>query len=118
MFHKAITKILVSAAIALCAIMWGAAPADADPNSVGTDPNPFSGLNCNCHETAPPGSPARREEIERGLREGTAAWSPPAASPYDDSVRCGWYLPPDSRAARSGAPRTPQWRCIVFDAYK
>ena len=63
------TKILVSAAIAVGSCVAGAAPASADSNAIGTDPNPFGALSCNCQETAPPGSSAL-EEIERGIREG------------------------------------------------
>jgi hypothetical protein len=75
--HKVITKILVSAAIALGSCVGGAAPASAeDPDPIGTDPNPFGGLRCSCQETAPPGSPALREEVERGLRKGQSAWLP------------------------------------------
>jgi hypothetical protein len=78
--HQVITKILVSAAIALGSCVGAAPPASADPNPIGTDPadpNPFGGLSCNsCQETAPPGSPALREEIERGLREGHSARLP------------------------------------------
>ena len=66
-----ITKILVSAAIALGSCVGLAAPAGAEPNPA--NPNPYDGLRCSCHETAPAGSPALREEIDRGLREGHAA---------------------------------------------
>jgi len=82
--HKVITKILVSAAIALGCWVGGAAPASADPNSTGTAANPFGGLTCSCQETAPPGSPALREEINRGIREGHSAGVPglpPATQP-------------------------------------
>jgi len=66
-----ITKILIGAAIALSACVWGAAPASGEPNSVGTDPNPFSALSCNCRETTPGGS--AREEIDRGIQNGLHA---------------------------------------------
>jgi hypothetical protein len=70
--HHVITKILVSAAIALGAFVGAAAPASADPNATGgTDPNPFGGLSCNCQQTAPPGSSALGE-IERGIRDAAA----------------------------------------------
>ena len=67
-----ITKLLVSAAIALGSSVGAAAPASANPNPIaGTDPNPFGALSCSCQETAPAGSPALREEdIERGIRAG------------------------------------------------
>jgi hypothetical protein len=71
--HQVITKILVSAAIALGSCVGGAAPASADPNPAGAAPNPFGALSCSCRETAPPGSPALREEMERGIRAGLSA---------------------------------------------
>jgi hypothetical protein len=81
--HQMITKILAGAAIAFGLWVEGATPASADPNSVGTDPNPFNGLSCNCRETAPAGSPELREEIDRGIREGLSAELPglPAVQP-------------------------------------
>jgi len=70
--HTVITKILVSAAIALGSFVVAAAPASADPNAIGgTDPNPFGGLSCSCQETAPPGSSAL-DEIQRGIRDAAA----------------------------------------------
>ena len=77
--HHVITKILVSAAIVLSAGVAGAAPASANTN--GTDPNPFGGLRCNCQETAAPGSPALRAEIERGIQKGHSAWLPGLPAP-------------------------------------
>jgi hypothetical protein len=75
--HLTITKIMVSAAIVLGSIVVGAAPAGADPNAIGNQPSPFNGLSCgSCRETAPPGSPLQREEIERGLRKGFAIGLP------------------------------------------
>ena len=71
--HQVITKILVSAAIALGSLVGTAAPASADTNPTGTDPNPFGALSSSCQETAPPGSPALREEVERGIRSGLPA---------------------------------------------
>lgn len=76
--RRLITKIAVSAAIALGSIV-GAAPANADPNAIGgTNPNPFSGLSCSCQKTAPAdGSPAQRAEgIESGIRAGLSARLP------------------------------------------
>ena len=79
---------MISAAIVLGSGVALAAPATADPNSTGTDPNstetdpnPYSGFSCNCQETAPPGSPATSEEINRGLREGHSAWLPGLPAP-------------------------------------
>jgi hypothetical protein len=80
--HQVITKIPVSAAIALGSCLGGAAPASANP--IPTDPNPFGALSCSCRETAPPGSPAPGEEVERGIRNGLSAWLPglpPATQP-------------------------------------
>jgi hypothetical protein len=74
-----ITKLLVSAAIALGSCVGLAVPASADtnpirtdPNAIRTDPNPFGALSCSCRETAPPGSPALGE-MERGIRAGLSA---------------------------------------------
>jgi hypothetical protein len=79
--HQVITKILVSAAIALGSCVGGAAPASAGPNPSGTDPNPFGALSCSCREvTAPAGSPAP-QEIERGIRAGLVAGLPPLTRP-------------------------------------
>jgi hypothetical protein len=74
-------KILVSTAIAVGFLVGGAAQASAEPNTFDTNPNPFSTLSCNCQETAPPHSPARSEEINRGLREGHSAWLPGLPAP-------------------------------------
>jgi hypothetical protein len=71
--HQMITKVLVSAAIVLGSVVVGAAPASADANSAGTDPNPFGVLSCSCRETAPPGSPVLTEEMKRGIRAGLSA---------------------------------------------
>ena len=80
-YRKVITKLLVSAAIALGSGVVGAAPASADPNTVGAEPNPFGTFGCSCRETAPAGSPALREEVERGLQEGHTAWLPGLPAP-------------------------------------
>jgi hypothetical protein len=69
-----ITKTLASAAIVVGAAIAAAIPASANTN--GTDPNPFAGLTCNCHETAAPASPALRGEIQQGIKQGHSAWSP------------------------------------------
>jgi len=69
-----IPKILIGAAVALGAYVGGAAPASADGSPIGSAPNPFGGLSCSCRETAPPGSPALKEGIDRGIREGRTAW--------------------------------------------
>jgi hypothetical protein len=79
--RRVITKVLVSIAIAVGAVMEGAALASADTNSTGVDQNAFSTLSCGCRETTPAGSPARKEEIERGIQKGVSAWSPGAPAP-------------------------------------
>ena len=73
---QGIIKVLVGAAVALGFCVGGAAPVSADPNPIGSALNSFSSLRCSCRETAPPGSPALREEIEQGIREGRSAWLP------------------------------------------
>jgi|ERR1700740_2189256 hypothetical protein len=83
--RQVITKILVSAAIVVGFFVGGAAPASADPNSIGNDPNPISGLTCSCRETAPAGSPALREEINRGIRSGLSASVPGLPAPAHPS---------------------------------
>jgi hypothetical protein len=72
-YHHVVAKILVSAAIALGSCIGAAAPASADPNSFGTDPNPFGSLSCSCQETTPPGGPALKEDLNRGIRGGLSA---------------------------------------------
>jgi hypothetical protein len=62
-----IRRMLASAAIVLGSLAVGVAPASAEPNSDGTQPNPFSSLTCNCQE-APAGGPALEAEIGRGIR--------------------------------------------------
>ena len=79
--HKVITKTLVSAAIVLGSGVVAAAPASAEPNTVGTGPNPYSTLRCSCQETAPAGSSLLREEIQRGLQEGHTAVLPGLPAP-------------------------------------
>ena len=73
-YHQVLTKILIVVAVALGSYVEGAAPVSADPNPIGSAPNSFGGLSCSCRETAPPGSPALREGIDRGIREGRTAW--------------------------------------------
>jgi hypothetical protein len=68
-----ITKILVSAAIALGSCVAGAALVRAETNPFGADPNPFGALSCSCPEAASPGSPALTEEMERGIWGGLSA---------------------------------------------
>jgi hypothetical protein len=75
------TRTLIGAAIVVGSCVVGAAPASADTGPSGTDPNPFGGLSCNCRETAPPGSPALKAEVDRGLGEGHSAWLPGLPAP-------------------------------------
>jgi hypothetical protein len=56
-----ITKILVSAAIALT--IGVAAPATADPSA-------FSHLSCNCRHAVPANSPAAHDRIRDGIQAG------------------------------------------------
>jgi hypothetical protein len=76
-----ITKTLISAVIALGSCVGLAAAASADPNPANTGPNPYSGLSCNCRETAPPDSPAVRAAIHRGSQQGLSASLPGLPQP-------------------------------------
>lgn len=78
------TKTLIGAAIVLGSGVGLAAPASASTGP-STDPNPFGGLTCNCRETAPPGSPALKAEIDRGLGQGHSAWLPGLPAPAHPS---------------------------------
>jgi hypothetical protein len=69
-YQQIIMKILVSAAVALVLWVGSVVPAIADSDTGGTDPNPFGGLDCSCHEKYPAGSPEQRKEIDRGIRDG------------------------------------------------
>ena len=64
----AITKVLVSIAIAVGSALAVAAPASADPNPFGTDPNPFGSLTCNCQETPSADGQDVTAELDRGIR--------------------------------------------------
>jgi hypothetical protein len=75
-----ITKTLISGATVLGSCVMAAAPASANTDPANAGPNPFSTLSCNCQETAPPGSPALKAEIHRGIQEGRSAW-PRSAAP-------------------------------------
>jgi len=69
---QAITKTLVSAAIAVGCCVASSAPAGADPDEGQVGSDPFASLWCDCRETSPTGSAAQRDEFRRGLREGLA----------------------------------------------
>ncbi len=75
-YRREIGTVMITAAIALGFNVAAAATASADPSA-------FSTLSCNCQETAPPGSPARKDEIIRGIRQGLPKWSP--ALPHQPS---------------------------------
>ena len=77
-------RTLISAAIVLGSGVGLAAPASAGTGT-STDTNPFGGLSCNCRETAPPGSPALKAEIDRGLGQGHSAWLPGLPAPTQPS---------------------------------
>ncbi|GFG97508.1 hypothetical protein MTIM_33870 [Mycobacterium timonense] len=69
-----VPKLLVGVAgvaIVLGASGWTAA-------SASTDPNPFSHLSCACKESDPPGGPAQRDKISKGIQHGLSASQPVA----------------------------------------
>jgi hypothetical protein len=57
------STLLVGVAIAAGAGVVGSATAAADPDV-------FSTLSCSCQQAAPAGSPARKDAIARGIRQG------------------------------------------------
>lgn len=63
-----IPKLLVG--VAGIAIVLGAADGGA---TASTDPNPFSHLSCACKDSDPPGSPAQRNKVNQGIRQGFSA---------------------------------------------
>lgn len=71
-----LAKLLGGLAIATGCSVAVAAPAHADPDAVGADPNPFGTLRCACPEPASADSAERSNEINRGIREGLFAWVP------------------------------------------
>ncbi len=80
-YHKVITKILVSGAIAVGLGIGGAASASGDPNPSNTSPNPYGGLGCSCQGAAPADGPDVKAQIDRGLQEGHTAWLPGLPAP-------------------------------------
>jgi hypothetical protein len=78
-------RTLISAAIVLGSGIALAAPASAGTGPSSTDPNPFGGLSCNCQQTAQPGSPALKADIDRGLGQGHSAWLPGLPAPAHPS---------------------------------
>ena len=71
--HQMITKILVSAAIALGSCVAGAAPASADTNPIGTDPNTLGALSCSCQTPPSVTSPDVTDQINRGIQDALTA---------------------------------------------
>ena len=65
-------KMLLSAAVVLGSCVVVAAPANADPNPSGTQPNPFAGLTCTCQK-ALGGGPVPAAELDRGIRTALSA---------------------------------------------
>ena len=61
------STMLIGLAIAAGAGVLGSATAAADPGA-------FNTLSCNCQEAAPTGSPARKDAIAQGIREGLSDW--------------------------------------------
>lgn len=61
------TKVVIGVAIALGAGVVGLTPAVADPGA-------FNTLSCSCQQAAPAGSPARKDAIARGIRQGLSDW--------------------------------------------
>ncbi len=71
-----LAKMLGGLAIATGCCVAGSAAAQADPDAVGADPNPYGALRCGCPETSSADGAEGRNEITRGIREGLAAWVP------------------------------------------
>jgi len=72
--------ICTAATIILGSYVLGAAPAGADTNPGGDDPNPFTSLGCGCQDTTPHDSPALMQELQRGIQ---AALSASPSQPTD-----------------------------------
>ena len=77
--HHVITKILVSAAIALSSAVMAAPTGSANP--VDTGANPFGTLRCSCPGTPQADGPALKAAIDRGLQDGHSAWLPGLPAP-------------------------------------
>lgn len=65
-----ITIALTWAALIMTSLIPGRPPAGADPSSGSGDPNLFGDLSCSCSETTPADSPARSQQIRRGIQQG------------------------------------------------
>lgn len=75
-------RLLAGSVIALGLWAGAAAPALAQPNAGGTDPNPFSNLRCDCTQKAPVSGPELAQQIAQGLQEGRTAWLPGLPAPH------------------------------------
>lgn len=74
---RAITRLLVGAAVVFGCGALGAAPA-------GADPSPFGTLSSACNQTAPGG----RDALLQGIRRGIADW--PVGGPHTSArTTCG-----------------------------
>ncbi len=74
--RMSLAKMLGGFAIAAGCCVAGVAPAHADPDAEAAGPNPFGTLRCGCPQTESPVSAERRNEIDRGIREGLSARVP------------------------------------------
>ena len=63
-----IGKVLIGASMAVIAVGL-AAPASADTNPNGTDPNPFGALSCSCQTPASVTSPNVADQINQGIQD-------------------------------------------------
>lgn len=61
------STMFIGVAISAGAAVVGSATAGADPGA-------FSTLSCSCEQAAPAGSPARKDAIARGIRQGLSDW--------------------------------------------
>jgi hypothetical protein len=62
-------KTLIGAAIVLGSCVGLAAPASADTNPIGTDPNPFGALSCSCQTPTSVTSADVPDQINRGIQD-------------------------------------------------
>ncbi|MEE6175012.1 hypothetical protein [Mycobacterium sp. 050134] len=79
-YRYTIAKTLTTAAITFGIGVGLAAQAAAD-EPVGAEANPYTALRCACTETAPAGTLALMEEIQRGLQRGHSVWVPGLPTP-------------------------------------
>ena len=67
------TNLLIGAAVVFGSCVAAAAPANADPNPSGAQPNPFAGLTCNCRQAARTGGSVPTAELDRGISNARSA---------------------------------------------